>query len=128
MQIFDQAISDGRAGNKNQSRDRRIRDDVDSRSTLGVGGRDRRSQSFLEARISKGPGASAANAADRAFSIHQMKSHTKEPSNNRPTLLNVGRRNVVSFARRLTRKINAASFADLVNMVASLGLAAPSKR
>jgi predicted GNAT family acetyltransferase len=31
-----------------------------------------------------------------------MKSDTEEPSNNRPTLVNVGRRKLVSFARRLT--------------------------
>jgi hypothetical protein len=50
----------------------------------------------------KRPGASAANAADRASSNHQMKSNTEEPSNDRPTLVNVGRRKLVSFARRLT--------------------------
>src|ERR1700687_4170024 len=50
----------------------------------------------------KRPGASAANAADRASSIHQMKSDAGEPSNNRPTLIKVGRRKVVHIARRLT--------------------------
>jgi transposase-like protein len=56
---------------------------------------DRRSRAFLCGRILKDPGASAANVADRASSIHQMKSDTEEPSNNRPTLVNVGRRKVV---------------------------------
>jgi hypothetical protein len=63
---------------------------------------DHRSQAFLCGRILKDPGASAANAADRASSINQMKSDTEEPSNNHPTLVNVGRRKLVSFARRLT--------------------------
>jgi hypothetical protein len=31
-----------------------------------------------------------------------MKSDTEEPSNNRPTLVKVGRRKLISFARRLT--------------------------
>jgi len=31
-----------------------------------------------------------------------MKSDAEEPSNHRPTLVNVGRRKLVSFARRLT--------------------------
>jgi hypothetical protein len=53
-------------------------------------------------RILKDSAASAANAADRAASIHQMKSDTEAPSNNPPTLVNVGRRKVVNFARRLT--------------------------
>jgi hypothetical protein len=54
----------------------------------------------------KDPGASAANAADRASSDHQMKSDTEEPPNNHPTLVNVGRRKLVSFARRLTAPIS----------------------
>ena len=70
---------------------------------MSRGSLDRRSQAFVCGRILKDPGASAANAADRASSIHQMKSDTEEPSNNRPTLVNVGRRKLVSFARRLTR-------------------------
>ncbi len=41
---------------------------------------DRRSQGFLRSRILKDPGSSAANAADRASSIHKMKSDAKEPS------------------------------------------------
>ena len=74
-----------------------------NRETQGQGvPLDRRSQAFLCGRILKDPGASAANAADRASPIHQMKSDTKEPSNNRPTLVNVGRRKLVRFARRLT--------------------------
>ena len=66
----------------------------------------RRSQAFLEARILKHPGASAANATDRASSIHQMKSDTRGPSNSRLTLVKVGRRSMVRIARRLT--LNAA--------------------
>ena len=62
----------------------------------------RRSQAFLEARILKHPGASAANATDRASSIHQMKSDTRGPSNSRLTLVKVGRRSMVRIARRLT--------------------------
>jgi hypothetical protein len=72
---------------------------VDPRSR---GSLDSRSQAFLYGRILKDPEASAANAADRTSSIHQMKSDTEELSNNRPTLINVGRRKLVSFARRLT--------------------------
>src|SRR5450631_2195511 len=63
---------------------------------------DRRSQPFLCGRILKDPGASAANAADRASSIHHMKSDTADPSDNPLTLVKVGRRKLVSFARRLT--------------------------
>jgi hypothetical protein len=37
-----------------------------------------------------------------ASSIHQMKSDTGEPSNNRPTLVKVGRRKPVRVARRST--------------------------
>jgi hypothetical protein len=73
--------------------------DPRSRDTL-----DRHSQAFLCGRILKHPGASAANAADRASSIDQMKSDTRGPSNSRRTLVKVGRRSVVRIARRLTAK------------------------
>jgi hypothetical protein len=47
-------------------------------------------------------GASAADAADHACPIHHVQSDTEEPKINRPTLVKVGRRKVVRFARRLT--------------------------
>jgi hypothetical protein len=53
------------------------------------------------------PGASAADAADRAASSHPMKTGTEAPSRKSPTLVNVGRRKVVSFARRLTPALGA---------------------
>jgi len=54
----------------------------------------------------KRPGASAANAADCASSIHQMKPNTEEPSNGCLTLVKVGRRTVVRIARRLTPAVH----------------------
>jgi hypothetical protein len=41
-----------------------------------------------------------------------MKSDTEEPSNNRPTLVNVARRKLVSFARRLTTQSVISDVAD----------------
>jgi hypothetical protein len=66
----------------------------------------------------KTPGASAANAADCASSIHQMKSNTEEPSNGCLTLVKVGRRTVVRIARRLTNKHVAAMHQHLTNLLA----------
>jgi hypothetical protein len=44
-----------------------------------------------------------------------MKSNTAEPSNTRPTLVNVGRRKLVHFARRLTATVQYRAWTRILD-------------